>query len=367
MVKKVIAPKTINNINFHNVDKSTLDQDSICNICLFKNKSCICQSFWKTFEEDMNKIPELKNIKPSKLSISTMTFGFSLKDTSINLQKIADSFQKTLFTRFIKFKDGSKKSKNNDDLNFRFYNQCTITSFIPSQYDLEKVNKVSIKIFHNGSFNFTGVKTLKELIYVTRNIIKYLYDIPGVINKIENIKHEKIKIEKMRIRMINTNFGINQKIRLKALNDSLQSGVKHVKASSFDPTKYNGVKISFIPTPDDKTIKRFMRKGVEKYENELTISVFNSGNVIINGGNTSFDTVSAYNWINKYLDDNYSDLVRNYDKDFKPKKKIHRIYHRTEIINDLVSELKEICFINHRNKFKEVLLSIERLRIDGCH
>ena len=376
--KKIIKPKAINRTKDYKPDKSHLDSEIICTTCAFKNKNCICQSFWETFEEDMAKTEIYKNIKPSVLSISTMTFGFYLLNTVIDLQKIADNFQKTTFTRSIKFKQGSKKSKKNEDLNFRFYNQCSITSYVPCDKNPDKFVKLSIKIFHNGSFNFTGAKSVKTIVYATRNIIKYLSNIPGVIQTVG-----KLIIHDTRIRMINSNFGIHKKIRLKLLNESLQSfndkrnscklcdkccicvenrkDTDFVKMSNFNPEKYNAVRISFLPTPYNPDLKTVVRMGVEKMENEFTISVFNSGNIIINGGNTSTDTMIAYNWINKYLDDNYSGLIKEFDDDYKPKKKIHRVYYKTDIMKDLLSEIKQDRFDKHRVKMKETLLNVQNV------
>tara|TARA_B110000211_G_C13953029_1_gene497074 strand:- start:282 stop:755 length:474 start_codon:yes stop_codon:yes gene_type:complete len=131
--------------------------------------------------------------------------------------------------------------------------------------------------------------------------------------------------------------------------------------SNFNPEKYNAVRISFLPTPYNPDLKTVVRMGVEKMENEFTISVFNSGNIIINGGNTSTDTMIAYNWINKYLDDNYSGLIKEFDDDYKPKKKIHRVYYKTDIMKDLLSEIKQDRFDKHRVKMKETLLNVQNV------
>lgn len=331
-------------------------QSNICTVCFFNVNSCICQSFWKDFQSDLESKDTYDNINPSDLSISTMTYGMKLDKVIIDLDRLKKLFKKDLFFRDLTFRKGSKKSKKDESLNYQFYNQCSITSFIPDQLNENKVVKVSTKIFHNGSFNFTGLKNVQSIVHMVRTMLIYLTSLDGV------IKHTgKIKIINSSIKMINTDYKLGMRVRQKLLNETLQDYSKHIKESSFDPDKYNGVKISFICDPYSKSNTKFTRKGVEKVKGEITMSVFNTGNIIITGGNTMYETMYAYKWINQFFDDNIEQILRPFPKDYKPKKKNSRIYFKDDILKEITSEIKKDLFDCHKKLFSNVL---EEIKID---
>lgn len=317
----------------------------ICDICFFKVKNCICQSFWKNFDNELKNLGVYSTITPSPLTISTMTFGMKLKDTTIDLDKLSAGFKRSLFSREIKFRAGSKKSKNDENLNYQFYNQCSITSYIPDENDETKLIKVSTKIFHNGSLNFTGVKNIRCIVHMVRYMILYLNGIEGVLNT-----DGKLKITDAKISMINTDYKLGKRVRQKILNNLLQNYSNHIKMSTFEPGKYNGVKINFICNPNDKSNIKMTRKGVEKVYGEITISVFNTGNIIITGGNTIHDIMFAYRWMNKFFDESGDLVLRDYPNDFKAKKKNSRVYYRDDIMKSIMSDNKNELFISHKRK-----------------
>jgi TATA-box binding protein (TBP) (component of TFIID and TFIIIB) len=299
-----------------------------CDICIFPTTKCICLPYWKTFDNDLNQEYNFKN-NPTKLEISTMTVNFQLKDCQINLDNIAKKFEKNLFTREINFKKNSKKSKKDLELNYNFYNQCTITSFIPKDFKLKELIKVSTKIFHNGSFTITGARSIQGIVHLIRKLLHLLISYGDVL-----ILSGNLEIVNLKISLINTDFTINKKVKQKLLNEilqypkfSFQQG-GHIKSSIFDPDEYHAVKIKYIDNPEDKTTY-YTRKGVEKYDTEVTISVFNTGSVIITGGKDIRVTLGAYQFINKVFDE-FRDLIIR-DTETKPKKKKKTYYSKEEI------------------------------------
>lgn len=327
--------------------------DLICEVCFFKNKSCVCQSFWSSFERDLSDLGSYTNIDPSPLTISTMTFGIKLEGVVMDLNVLVANAKRSLFCREIKFKNGAKKSKKDDDLNFQFYNQCSITSYIPDERDNTKLIKVSTKIFHNGSLNFTGVKTIKGVVHMIRYMIMFLTGIEGVVKS-----SGKIKIRDVKISMINSDYKLGKKVRQMALKNLLQGYSDHVKFAEFDPSKYNGVLINFVCYPGAKDETKMTRKGITKAKGEITISVFNTGNIIVTGGNTIYETMMAYKWINKFFDENSQEILRDFPSDYKPKKKNRRVYFRTDILKEIMSENKKDLFDNHKSKMSSVLRAI---------
>lgn len=313
------------------IQKKLLDK---CDVCLFVKMSCICQPSWENFHELFKK-PVKSSLSPSPLRISTITFGFKLENTEILLSELSRNFKKTLFARSIEFKKNSKKSKKSS-LNYNFYNQCSIQCFIPHEIYKNQLVKISIKIFHNGSFNVTGARSIQGIVHTIRELLKYLLSYDNV------LKYSgKIRIKDVKINMINTDFSIDKKIKQKMLNDilndkkySIENG-SFIKRSIFDPDSYHGVKIKYVYNNNENLF--YTRKGIEKLESELSILVFNTGNIIITGGKTAEETVGAYNFILNVLDE-WKDFVIK-DKKVIQKKKKRKIYLKSVEFKKLQDEL----------------------------
>jgi TATA-box binding protein (TBP) (component of TFIID and TFIIIB) len=332
---------------------TNVDTKALCDICFFRVKNCICQSFWKNFDSELVNLGVYASLTPSPLSISTMTFGMKLKDTVIDLDKLAAGYKRSLFTRATNFRKGSKKSKKDEVLNYQFYNQCSITSYIPDERYEDKLIKVSTKIFNNGSLNFTGVKNIRCIVHMVRYMILYLSGIEGVLTT-----KGKLKITDAKISMINTDYKLGLRVRQKVLNQVLQNYSSHIKMSTFEPGKYNGVKINFICDPTNRTNVKMTRKGVEKVYGEITISVFNTGNIIITGGNTIKDTMFAYRWMNNFFEESKDLVLREFPADYKPKKKTSRVYYREEILKGIMSDNKNDLFVDHQSKMEETFAKL---------
>ncbi len=321
------------------IQRKTTFVKNNCSICIFPENKCICQPFWKNFHSYFDKKIFSTN-NPSSLSISTITFGFKLKDTTINLNVLSLKFKKSIFARSIKFKKNSKKSRKNLDVNYNFYNQCSITSYIPHEKYKNQLVKVDIKIFHNGSFNIAGSRSIQGIVHVIRKLIMFLLSYDHVLNY-----KDELKIIDVGISMINTDFKIDKKIRQKTLNDilnresfSLYKG-GNIKWSEFDPDKYHGVKIKYVYSHNEEEDTFLTRKGIEKLPGELSILVFNTGHVIITGGKTAKETYEAYKFINKVFDDYKEEIIR--DSTITKKKKKKKVYFKRVELDNLNKELQE--------------------------
>lgn len=318
-----------------------------CNICLFIKMSCICQPSWKHFHEIFEKKTN-SSLSPSPLRISTITFGFKLVDTEIILSELANNFKKTMFARSIEFKKNSKKSKKNMELNYNFYNQCSIQCFIPHELYKNQLVKISVKVFHNGSFNVTGARSIQGIVHTIRELLKYLLSYNNVLKY-----NNKICIKDVKINMINTDFSIEKKIKQKMLNDilnnekySIENG-SFVKRSVFDPDSYHGVKIKYVYNNNEDNLS-YTRKGVEKLSSELSILVFNTGNIIITGGKTAEETYGAYNFILNVLEEWKNYVIK--DKSIPQKKKKRKVYLKSIEFNKLQDELMEEKRINEKRQ-----------------
>lgn len=387
----------------------SLKKSDKCEIC--KLDRCICQSFWRTFDDVMNKKAEAVNLDPSALKVSTMTVNFKFKYLNINLDKLSSQIKLTPFTREINFKKNARKSRNNPDLNFQMYNSCIIKGFV--EHNSKEMLKVSMKIFNNGSFNITGCRTINSIIIVIKKLIILLLSMKDVIEKPKYIIHENCKevIVNGNEVFSNCNISFVEKEGLELENVErliIEDGKMFVKAKSLtikDPSKtiiktmndiiLMNVEIALINTdfsinkplfqqklfqlinnkyllsnggnvvacefqPDthhavkiryipERTTETYKtRKRIEKYKGETVILVFNTGSILITGGKTTHEIHKAYEFIIKTIDDN-SYILRN--KKIKKVKKIRKIYIKKEILKEIKNEYIE----REKTKFTNVL------------
>lgn len=337
-----------------------VSREECCAICLFSNSSCICQSFWKDFTSDFSIAIE-STCDATPLRISTITTNFKIKNTFINLTNLSNQFKRSLFMRHIKFRENSKKSKKDLDLNYNFYNQCSITSYIPRENHPRQLIKVSIKVFHNGSFNITGCRSIRGIVHVIRTLVITLFSYKNVL-----VTTGELRLSKANISMINTDFSIGYGIKQKLLNKILQSvppeilGDGFVKRSEFEPDEYHGVKIKYVNNYSSIDKCNITRKGIEKLPGELTISVFNTGSIIITGGKTSSDTMGAYKFINKIFDTYKDQIMKPISEKIKKKKKLYYRSDEMKTLNvDIVNDEHSNDIKIHNYKFKSIIRDIE--------
>ncbi len=122
------------------------------------------------------------------------------------------------------------------------------------------------------------------------------------------------------ITMINTNYYIGFSINLTNLESILSD--KYDLYCSYDPDIYAGVKISYMWNAENEfkngicycSKKCIVSKRKSERKNNIcyiiTISIFNSGNIIITGSNAIHKTNEAYDYINKILAEIYTDIVQ---------------------------------------------------------
>lgn len=144
-----------------------------CKTCCSEN--CFCQPFWKTFDRDVSR----KNLR-----VSTITFNFKLSNVRVHLSRLSAYLlgrNATLFTREFKFKQDARKSRTDKEKNFQMYNSCIITGFVPRNGKPGELTKVAMKVFHNGSVNVTGCRSVCEIVDTIHKLVHLLTSIEGVI------------------------------------------------------------------------------------------------------------------------------------------------------------------------------------------
>ena len=275
---------------------------------------------------------EINNL-PAGMGVSTMCASCKL-NTLVNIVNIEKYFQlnpddiltvkmnkERLRTIILTKKKPKRQRKNDNKLIHKdttknyFYNQITVVMRIDSGpcQDLNDAPKINIKLFKNGSVQMSGCKSVKNINIVLNKLIYKLKEIKaimddGKLNIIEFIDEpDKITILNFKIDMINSNYKVNMQIdRDKLYNLLLKKKIK----SSYEPCIRACVIIKFTPCEQNSEFK------------EVSIFVFQKGNIIITGARSRSHIISSYEYMNNILlthtdeiikkDDNVLDLYNLY-------------------------------------------------------
>ena len=214
-------------------------------------------------------------------------------------------------------KHGRQKKKKDNEF---FYNSCSI--IVKADLNTKCVN---IKLFNNGRITLTGSKYELDGYNSAIVLLEELKKDKLIFLNIDEKDIDKIKITNYKITMINSDFNTKFKIDLLKLLQILN--IKEPELfTKFNPEKYRGLIIGFNwntskNIQDGKCLcnckcngkgQGFGEGGCKK----VTISIFKSGSIIITGGRTIEQIDSAYNKINSFLKENYSDIIKMSILDF---------------------------------------------------
>jgi TATA-box binding protein (TBP) (component of TFIID and TFIIIB) len=244
------------------------------------------------------------------LRVSTMTCISNL-NTEIDLKKLFDSVEIDNNLTYIEYgalnQKGNKPSKSNKPRKTEkkkfFYNQITAHIFE------DKI--VNVKIFNNGKIQMTGVKTETQ----SKNILKKLVSIIRNIDKdiLETILTDtEFNPGDIRIAMINTDFDCGFKIKREILHRLV---IDKYYYSSFEPTIYPGVNIKYYFNKEKQDTGicncegKCNGKGKDGFCKKITVAVFNSGKIIITGGQSYEQLNTAYDFIDNTIKNNKKELI----------------------------------------------------------
>lgn len=305
------------------------------------------ESIWKNFVpiDYLNvNANEVNTDLPEGISISTMCASCKL-NTPLNIDNIKTYLGlnqndvlvvKKMNTEGIrsliniKNKNTKRVKKNNDKTTQKdtsrnhFYNQITVVMRIThgEPKDINNVSKINMKLFKNGSVQMSGCKTIEGVNIALNKLIIRLKEIKakmenGVITEKIFIENKNdITIKDFKIDMINSNYRVDMHIdRDKLFNLLLKKKIK----SSYEPCIRACVIIKFAPLKDNPEQK------------EVSVFVFQKGNIIITGARSKSHIESAYNYINDILLSHKDEIIKK-DEVFE-EKLILDFYN--DIINDI--------------------------------
>ena len=260
---------------------------------------------------------EIKDL-PNGLSISTMCASGKLNSliNIINIEKYLLLDQDDVLC--VKFNNENKRSlietkvknkrlkKNNKE--FHFFNQITVVIrvFNGPVKDWTIEPKINLKLFKNGSIQMSGCKSLNYINIVLNKLIVKLSQIKAKVedNKIQEIKYidndEPLALLKFKIDMINSNYKVNMQIdRSKLYNLLMKKKIK----SSYEPCIRACVIIKYTPLENNDE------------EKEISVFVFQKGNIIITGARTKNHILAASNYINNILYTHHNDISKKDEKE----------------------------------------------------
>ena len=269
---------------------------------------------WTTFEfKDFINIKDNEiDYLPNGVSISTMCASCKLGTilNILNIEKYLElniddilcvKMNKERIRTLIPDKKKNKRDtklkifkQDKEEKTNHFYNQITVIIRIGygKINEWENEPKINLKLFKNGSVQMSGCKSVKNINIVLNKLIYKLKMIKAKIedskivekNYIEDI--EKLNITNFKIDMINSNYKVNLQIdRAKLFSLLLKKKIK----SSFEPCIRACVIIKYTPVVDNDELK------------EISIFVFQKGNIIITGARRKSHIMAAYKYINNIL------------------------------------------------------------------
>lgn len=256
-------------------------------------------------------------MEPTPYTVSTITcngaVGTSVKSDLLfeNIQVHEDdkSTRQIIYCEYHGKKKGAnpnakkrkvlKTKKTEEVVETRFDNQVTVIYRMGEKY------APNIKIFRNGNLHMTGIKRPEDAEYITSVLINELKRISGTCDSVIANAND-LQCGPIIIRMINTNFSVPYLIRRKDLHKMLISD-EYGNLCDFQPGSYPGVKLKFFWNSGAKNKSGICEcsalcegKGVGCGDGQckkVTVSLFESGNILITGANQFQQVDDAYKYI----------------------------------------------------------------------
>lgn len=203
-----------------------------------------------------------------------------------------------------KEKKSQKSTSTEED-----YKKRRFDNAISGYFKLAESYYPSVKIFKNGTIQMTGVKTIEDGEKLNADVFKVIQTI--VTKHPEIVKNNCIESCDFYVRLINSDFSIPYNIRRKDLHQLLISD-DYGNTSSFQPGTYPGVKLQYFwnSTVGNHTGKcscsqKCFGKGNGIGDGnckKITVSIFESGKILITGAINFQQIDEAYKYITNILE-----------------------------------------------------------------
>ena len=264
---------------------------------------------------EVNNLPKGVSISTmccsAKLGVNVLTDNIQkymkLEEDYILTVKVNNDDRRSILEN--KTKNKKKKTSVKKVKQQKFYNQITVVMRIyegRTTENLDDEKKINVKLFKNGSIQMSGCKRIEEVNIVINKLIKKLKETkvklvdgkPVEINFIED--PGKILIHDFKIDMINSNYRVNLQIDRTNFYKLL---LKKKISASYEKCIRACVIIKYCPLEENPQ------------EKEISIFVFQKGNIIITGAKSRRHISSAYEYLNKIILEHVEEISRKDDKE----------------------------------------------------
>ena len=242
----------------------------------------------------------------SEINIENVQNYLQLNKNDVLTVKMNDQKIRTLLIQ--KAKNKRKKTTQKKGKTQKFYNQITVVIRIghgPCE-DINNEKTINVKLFKNGSIQMSGCKRIEEVNTVINKLVYRLKERKGLrindtiqqINFIENIND--INVNSFKIDMINSNYQVNLQIDRSKFYRLL---LKKKITASYEKCIRACVIIKYCPPEDNPDQK------------EISVFIFQKGNIIITGAKSKNQVTSAYNYLNKVLIEHADEISKKNEKE----------------------------------------------------
>lgn len=239
----------------------------------------------------------------TELNIDLIKHNLPLNYDDILTVKINNEDMRTLIDAKKKKRRTKRKVKTTSN---PFYNQITVVVRINEGpiINIHDEPKINLKLFKNGSIQISGLKNIEYTNRALNKLIHCLSQVKGkmvanVITDIQFVENiSKLNITNFEIYMINSNYMVNLMIDRTKLYSLLL--MKKIRAS-YEKCVRACVNIKYAPPIHNSE------------EKDVSVFIFEKGNIIITGARNFHHVISTYDYINNILLNHIDDVIKKDD------------------------------------------------------
>jgi TATA-box binding protein (TBP) (component of TFIID and TFIIIB) len=257
-------------------------------------------------------------VKPTPLRISTKVITANM-GTTMNAKELFNNIQQILIPLWWPGEGVLKMEHEKSVIGYAsrdafskrgvsdktFFNQSTIVVRKATNPERTQFKEVNVKLFGNGGIQMTGIPAEE----FAKETLVWLLNELTTVNA--SVFAEKPELQKFKVQLINSDYQVAHPINRTALHTILSR--QYGLFSTFESTIYQGVNTKYYYNdqhPDKSRpgiclcTKRCRGQGTGEGPGEckrITMSVFQTGKIIITGGRYLFQLEEAYHFLNKVL------------------------------------------------------------------
>ena len=197
-----------------------------------------------------------------------------------------------------------------------FFNQSTIVLRKATNASHTQFKEVNVKLFGNGGIQMTGIPAEE----FAKETLQWMLNELCKVKSTNNIFADVPTLEKFKVQLINSDYQVAHAINRTVLHHILSRN--YGLFSTFESTIYQGVNTKYYYNDQhpDKTrpgiclcTKRCRGQGNGSGPGEckrITMSVFQTGKIIVTGGRYLFQLEEAYNFLNMVLQRHADEVLK---------------------------------------------------------